>query len=364
MSKVSRCAGMPRGESRFWLGWGVSVLAAFWLTACGGGGDVAAESGFVVDASLPGFTQASARAGAAAAEMGVEAWALDLSRLEVSSSTETTWSVEPADAAIVAVTDSPTQRVFDLSRLVPGTVTLVFRRAAGAAEARLTLTVREDQPRYAPQPRRVGETFTYKYTDNVDGVISSHEPTSRVVAVDPLSWNYQTETQPVAGGPTSLVTSAWFAAGGNLYDEDFRSGSGSSIVGVHYRREWRYYDFPLYVGKEWTAEFLWFADDEFFTATVYEVSRVAGKEIVVVPGGSYEAVRVVTRGAAYVGQSLTVPIRESDTPFETYERTCWWATSVSIEVRCDRVTARRNTTDGSVRSTASERKELTAYVAP
>lgn len=363
MLKSSSRLDTPRCPPRFWVGWVAAMFAAFWMTACGGG-DGSPDNSFVLDASLPGFAQASAREGAAAAELGVEAWALDLVQLEVNSSTDTTWSVDPADALVVAVTDSPTRRVFDLSRLVPGTVTLVFKRTAGTAEARLTVTVRADQPRYAPQPRRVGETFAYKYTDEVDGVVSSYEPTSRVVAVDPLSWSYQTETPPVAGSPTSLVTSAWFAAGGNLYDEDFRSGSGSSIVGVHYRREWRYYDFPLYAGKQWTTEFLWFADDEFFTATVYEVSRVVGNETVIVPGGSYEAVRVVTRGAAYVGQSSTVPIRESDTPFETYERTCWWATSVSIEVRCERVSKRLNRTDGSVLSNASERKELTAYVAP
>lgn len=364
METVVSGMGAAQLRMRVWCGWGAAMAATVLMTACGGGDSGPAGSSFVVDASLPGFMQASTRGGEPAAQLTVEAWTLDLARLEVNSSTATEWSVEPPDASVIAVTDSPTQRVFDLSRLEPSTLTLVFRQVSTTVEARVTLTVRADQTRHSPRARSVGETFTYNYTDEVDGVESSYEPRSRVVALDPLNWSYQTETPPVVGSPTGLIRFAWFAAGGNLYDENFRSGSGSSIVGVHYRREWRHYDFPLYEGKQWSTEFLWFADDEFFTATVYEVSRVAAKETVTVPAGSYEALRVVTRGAAYVGQSLVVPIRESDTPFETYERTCWWATTLSIEVRCDRVSARLSEVDGSVLSNARGRKELTAYTAP
>lgn len=361
-----RCGvGVVEGLARASFKAGAAILVAIGLVACGGGDDGASTgSALVVDASLPGFTQVSARSGEAAAQLTVEAWTLDLARLEVSTSTATTWAVEPADALVTAVSDAPTQRVLDLSRLGAGTVTLVFKQVSSPVEARVTLTVRADRTRYAPLPRRVGETFTYRNTDDVDGVVSSETPTSTVVALDPLSWNYQTETPPPAGNTGALVRFSWYAAGGNLYDSDFRTGSGSSIVGVHYRREWRYYDFPLYEGKQWNAEFLWFADDEFSTSTVYEISHVAAKETVTVPAGSYEALRVVTRGAAYTGQSLTVPIRDSDTPYETYERTCWWSTTLSIEVRCERVSVSLDAADGSVRSRATGRKELTAYTAP
>lgn len=344
----------------------LALGAALLLSACGGGDDdpAAPAAAFRVDASLPGFAQASTRSGEAAATLAVEAWNLDVATLEVTSSVDTGWSVEPADAPVTATTDTPTRRVFDLSALPPGSVTLVLRDAASAAEARLTITVQADATRYAPAPRRVGETFSYRYTDLRNGVETSYEPTSTVTAFDPPSWNYQTLTPAVAGGPTGLDDQAWFTAGGNLYDENFLSGPGTSIVGSQYRREWRGYDFPLYAGKQWHAEFLYFFDDEFFTATVYEASRVAGVERVTVAAGTYDAVRVDTRGAAYTGLSLLVPLRESDRPFETYERSCWWAPQLSIEVRCTTTTRKYNELDGTFVATVQSTKELTAHTAP
>lgn len=368
MATGDRGIGGTCGAGRFGSRSVVAALAfgaALLLGACGGGDDdpAAAAAAFRVDASLPGFAQASTRAGEAAATLAVEAWNLDVATLEVTSSVDTGWSVEPADAPVTATTDTPTRRVFDLSALPQGSVTLVLRDAAGAAEARLTITVQADATRFAPAPRRVGEAFTYRYTDLRNGVETSYVPTSTVTVVDALSWNYQTLTPGVVGGPTGLDDQAWFTAGGNLYDENFKS-SGQSIVGAHYRREWRGYDFPLYAGKQWNTEFLVFYDDEFDTATTYESSRVAGVERVTVGAGTYDAVRVDTRGASYSGLSLQTPVRDGDGPFEAYERSCWWAPQLSIEVRCTTTTRHLNPNDGTLVSTVQSTKELTAYTAP
>lgn len=337
------------------------AMTALLMVACGGDEDRSSggnATAFTVEARVPGFSSATTRPGEADAVLTVEAWNLDLARLEVATSTDTTWTVEPAGAAVKASTDTPTLRVFDLSSLPQGSVTVVLRHASSTAEARVTVTVAADRMRYAPNPRRLGEVFTYQYVDMVDGVESSHFRTLTVETVDHPSWNYRTK-EPYTSTPSGIDTFMWFTAGGNLYSEELHS-----IVGIAYRRDWHQYDFPLYEGKQWRSEFLWYVDDEPFSAAVYESSRVAGIEMVTVPAGKHKAVRVVTHGAEYGGKSAVVPIREGDQPFRTYERTCWWSIDLSIQVRCDTTTWQFARADGSLVSTTQSRVELSSYSAP
>ncbi len=326
------------------------AIASWWLlatTGCGGGGDDAnAEAvAFTVSVELPGFDQTEARSGEEAAGLTVPFWKLDLSNIQLDSSTATTWSVEPESAVVNVIEDTPTRRVVSLAGMKTGEVTFVFRDLArsGAGAARVRIAVEVEAQRYYAKRRQVGETFEWQRTYVRPGNETKFNDVWRVTEVG-AGGSYTTESEPPGSG-----FSEWYLRGGNRVEWEF-----SSLSSLHFNPSTKSYDFPLYVGKEWLSErFEEYYDEEVGVDRWYGMSTVQHREPVTVPAGTYDSLRIYTREVAY-GDSNPLHARP-------YERTCWWSIELSAEVRC--IEVQRYSIEGKsyeIRATS----ELVKYTAP
>jgi hypothetical protein len=316
------------------------------MTACGGDDDDATGEAFTVSVELPGFDQATVRSGEEVAALTVPFWKLDLSKVQFSSSTDTTWSVLPASAAVDVIEDAPTRRVVSLARMNTGeVVTFVFRSAAQgvAGEARVRITAEVEAQRYYPNYRRVGETFEWQSTNVSDGNETKSTEAWRVTEVG-AGGSYKLESDPPGSG-----FSEWYLRGGTRVEWEF-----DSLSGLYFNPSDKAYDFPLYVGKEWLPERLAHVFDEVLeTLRWYGLSTVQRRETVTVPAGTYDSLRIYTREALY-----------SDidgAEVRTIERTCWWSIELSAEVRC--VGVHRYSIEGKAHE-SSGTSELVKYTAP
>ncbi|HMO45605.1 MAG TPA: hypothetical protein PKB14_06195 [Rubrivivax sp.] len=290
---------------------------------CGGdGGDGPAEAeaaAFTVSVELPGFDKTQTRSGDEAAGLTVPFWKLDLSKVEFSSSSETTWSVEPASAVVDVIEDTPTRRIVSLAGMKTGEITFVFRNAArsAAGEARVRIAVEVEAQRYYAKRRQVGESFEWQRTDLWNGNESKKTEIWRVAEVRDEG-SYTSDLDP----PGSDYR-VWYTRDGNWVQEDI-----FGMAGRYPNPSSKSYDFPLYAGKEWPVERLeyqWDEDTGYFQWR--GMSTVEGREVVTVPAGSYDSLRIHTREANYGDDSESRDVR-------TYERTCWWSIELSAEVRC------------------------------
>lgn len=327
---------------------GLTVVSCLLLAAagCGGGDDDGNQvEAFTVNVELPGFEQTEARSGEEAAGLTVEFWKLDLSNVQLESSTDTTWSVEPELAVVNVIEDTPTRRVLSLAGMKTGEVTFVFRDAArhGAGEARVRIAVEAEAQRYYAKRRQIGETFEWQRTKVWNGKETKSTDVWRVTEVD-AGGSFTTESEPPGSG-----FSEWYLRGGNLVRWSF-----DSLSSLIFNPSTKSYEFPLYVGKEWPSEQLEeFYDEEIGFYRWYGVSTVQRREPVTVPAGTYDSLRIHSRLAAYRdGSPLDV---------STYERTCWWSIELSAEVRCTEVRRYRN--EGST-SEGRATSELVKYTAP
>ncbi|MBP8272591.1 MAG: hypothetical protein KAX42_12030, partial [Sphaerotilus sp.] len=242
------------------------MAIASWLllaaTGCGGGDDDKVEvevEAFKVSVELPGFDQTEARSGEEAGGLTVPFWMLDLSNVQLNSSTATTWSVEPQSAVVNVIEDTPTRRVVSLAGMKTGEVTFVFRDSArsGAGEARVRIAVEVEAQRYYAKRRQIGETFEWQQTAVRDGELDGIKYTDKYTEVWRVTeigagGSYTTETDPPRSG-----FKEWYLRGGNLVEWEF-----SSLSGLYLNPSAKSYDFPLYVGKEWLPERLGDVYDE------------------------------------------------------------------------------------------------------
>lgn len=325
----------------------LAIVSCLLLTAagCGGGDDDEGQvEAFTVNVQLPGFDQTQARSGEEAAGLTVEFWKLDLSNVQLDSSTDTTWSVEPESAVVNVIEDTPTRRVVSLAGMKTGEVTFVFRDSArnGAGEARLRIAVEVEAQRYYAKRRQIGETFDWQSTGVWNGKETKSTEVWRVTEVG-AGGSYTTETDPPRSG-----FSEWYLRGGNRVRWTF-----DSLSSLNFNPSTKSYDFPLYVGKEWLPERLEeYYDEEVGFYRWYGMSTVQQREPVTVPAGTYDSLRIYSRLAAYLdGSPLTF----------TYERTCWWSIELSAEVRCTEVRRGRDEDSTSERRATSE---LVKYTAP
>ena len=178
------------------------LAIASWLllatTGCGGGDDDENQvEAFTVNVELPGFEQTEARSGEEAAGLTVEFWMLDLSNVQLDSSTDTTWSVEPESAVVNVIEDTPTRRVVSLAGMKTGEVTFVFRDSArnGAGEARVRIAVEGEAQRYYAKRRQIGETFEWQRTEVWNGNETKSTDVWRVTEVE-AGGSYTTESEP------------------------------------------------------------------------------------------------------------------------------------------------------------------------
>lgn len=325
------------------------LAIASWLllatTGCGGGDDDDAKAeAFTVRAELPGFDQTEARSGEEAAGLTVAFWKLDLSNVQLNSSTDTTWSVEPESAVVNIIEDTPTRRVVSLAGMKTGEVTFVFRDSArnGAGEARVRIAVEVEAQRYYAKRRQIGETFEWQTTDVWNGNETKSTDVWRVTEVG-AGGSYTTESEPPGSG-----FSEWYLRGGNRVEWEF-----SSLSGLYDNPSTKSYDFPLYVGKEWLPERLeQYFDEEVGFYRWYGLSTVQHREPVTVPAGTYDSLRIYSREAAY----------EQGNPLDAsaYERTCWWSIELSAEVRC--IEVRRYSREGKTYE-HRQTSELVKYTA-
>jgi hypothetical protein len=327
----------PRQSVLLRLG-GLAIASWLLLTAagCGGGDDDNGQvEAFTVSVELAGFDQTEARSGEEAAGLTVEFWKLDLSNVQLNSSTATTWSVEPESAVVNVIEDTPTRRVVSLAGMKTGEVTFVFRDSArnGAGEARVRIAVEGEAQRYYANRRRIGETFEVRETVvGADGKETKYTDVWRVTEVGG-GGSYTMESDPPQSG-----FSEWYSLGGNWTAWEF-----ASLSGVYSNPSNKSYDFPLYVGKEWPTEHLRNVyDEEIETLRRYGMSTVQGREVVTVPAGAYDSLRIYTREAVYgPGDNGSA-----------YERTCWWSIELSAEVRCEGKTSESRWTSELVKYTA------------
>lgn len=328
------------------------LAIASWLllaaTGCGGGDDDKVEvevEAFKVSVELPGFDQTEARSGEEAGGLTVPFWMLDLSNVQLNSSTATTWSVEPQSAVVNVIEDTPTRRVVSLAGMKTGEVTFVFRDSArsGAGEARVRIAVEVEAQRYYAVRRQIGETFEWQRTDVWNGNETKSTDVWRVTEVG-AGASYTTKSEPPESG-----FSEWYLRGGNRVRWEF-----DSLSSLNFNPSTKSYDFPLYVGKEWLSERLEeYYDEEVGFYRWYGMSTVQRREPVTVPAGTYDSLRIYSREVAY---NESYPLYAP-----RYERTCWWSIELSAEVRC--VEVQRYSEEGK---TYENRKtsDLIKYAAP
>lgn len=322
-------------------------------TACGGSDDGEAEAeAFTVNVEVEGFDQTVAHSGEEAVQLTVPFWKLDLSNVELVSSTPTTWSVEPESAVVAVIEDTPTRRVVSLAGMRTGDVTFIFRDTArnGASEARVRMAVEVQAQLHDPKLKRgSGETFEWQRTVALDGNETKSTETWRVTEI----LNDNSYVLELVGVPKPGIYRAWYTQEGNLVKDAYyntppsldNSGNDTYIPSS------RSYDFPLFVGKVWSIEHTMWATDAGDLFSAYGEATVQARESVTVPAGTYDSLRVFTREVGYWGGSRDA----------SPERTCWWSIELGTDVRC--VEVQRYSSEG-ITHERIETYELSKYTRP
>jgi hypothetical protein len=301
-----------------------SVIA---LAACGGGGGDATPAaqptavGFALVGTLDGVTIPSAAAlvSGRTATVSIKSG----QELKLTSNAAVNWSstLNGASLSVKSITSSVWDNVISAPA---GTTTVTLVAAAVADTSKVaTLTVVVAPQEFTRTATKLGDVRTYALSDTqINGTVTSGIVTETVSAI--ASDGSYTRTSVYNNTP--YVSTQTRTAEG-YRTSSFFNAPGNSLC--TYTPAYRFYEFPLFVGKTYTSNTLYSCG----TASTYSANRsLSGKvtsyEKVTTPAGTFDALKVL------INISFT---NATDIPGGNLSEsfTCFVDSQSGVELKCD-----------------------------
>ena len=297
------------------LGGVVAFVASIALSACGGGGHD--RPPLEVSVSVDGVTDANMLTSGESTTINAPSGAT----LVFSSEAETRWEPVATDSSFTVNSFSLTSKSLTVTSNGGGSLVVVFSDNADAGKkATLTVTVAPKEFERLAVADGESSDWTYVRVDRDDHSVTD-DLRAHVQILD-NEGNYSDWNETLNTGGSSWVTTNYDA-------QDRMTGINYSSGGCTEDAPVVLTSYPLHVGKQWSGTSTRTCSDGRSNDQSYERTVEAFERISVL-AGDYDALRIRS-------VSNFTNVSDTNVPGGAYSatRTCWWATTLGRNVKCE-----------------------------